>query len=269
MKLADTEARFHALVTARDDVAAIAARDAAVRATIDAMVVGDDRLSAVERLDVYATCTSSASTTCCATSMRARRPCWAARRSTVWSPTTYKRARPRIRRCAKQGARLPAFVAAHALAADRPWLAELARLERARLEVFDGPDAPPLSIAALRGVAPEQFGALRLRLIPAHRLLDGRFTVSETWRADDPGATPPRAEPETLIVWRREVDVFHRPSDADEARWLARMADGEGVTFETLCSTLGETLPDEAAAARAFELCARWAGEGLLDRAAY
>ena len=55
MKLADTQARFHALVTARDDVAAMAARDAAVRATIDAMVVGDDRLSAVERLGVYAT----------------------------------------------------------------------------------------------------------------------------------------------------------------------------------------------------------------------
>src|SRR4029079_6895773 len=44
-----------ALVTARDDVAAIAARDAAARAAVDAMVVSDDRLSAVDRLDVYAT----------------------------------------------------------------------------------------------------------------------------------------------------------------------------------------------------------------------
>ena len=63
--------------------------------------------------------------------------------------------------------------------------------------------------------------------------------------------------------------MFHRPADADEARWLPRMADGEGVSFESLCATLGETLPDEVAAARAFELCARWAGEGLLVRAAY
>lgn len=55
MKLADTQARFHALVTTREDVAAIAARDAAARAAVDAMVVGDDCLSAVERLDVYAT----------------------------------------------------------------------------------------------------------------------------------------------------------------------------------------------------------------------
>ena len=42
MKLADTQARFHALVTARDDVAAIAARDAAARAAVEAMVAGDD-----------------------------------------------------------------------------------------------------------------------------------------------------------------------------------------------------------------------------------
>jgi hypothetical protein len=55
LSLADTQARFHALVTAREDVAAIAARDPAARAAIDALVVGDERLSAVERLDVYAT----------------------------------------------------------------------------------------------------------------------------------------------------------------------------------------------------------------------
>ena len=91
-------------------------------------------------------------------------------------------------------------------------------------------------------------------------------TISETWRAEDPGAAPPRREAETLIVWRRDVDVFHRPADADESRWLPQMAGGDGVTFERLCATLGETLPDEVAAARAFELCARWAAEGLLDR---
>jgi hypothetical protein len=166
------------------------------------------------------------------------------------------------------GARLPAFVAAHAVAADRPWLLELARLERARLEVFDGPDAMPLSIAALRDVAPDRFGAVRLRLIPAHRLLPGRFTITQAWRAEDPGATPPPAAPETVIVWRRDVDVFHRSVDADEARWLPRLAGADGFLFETLCAALAETRSDHEAAARAFELVARWAGEELLSAAA-
>ena len=269
MKLADTQARFHALVTAREDVAAIAARDAAARAAVDAMVVGDDRLSAVERLDVYATMYFVRIHDVLRDEY-ARTAAVLGGEAFHALVTDYLQACPPAHPSLREaGARLPAFVAGHALAADRPWLAELARLERARLEVFDGPDAAPLSIAALRDVAPERFGALRLRLIPAHRLLSGRFTISETWRADDPAAVLPRAEPEALIVWRRDVDVFHRPADADEARWLPRMADGEGVSFESLCATLGETLPDEVAAARAFELCARWAGEGLLVRAAY
>jgi hypothetical protein len=159
---------------------------------------------------------------------------------------------------------LPDFLASHALGGGRPWLAELARLERARVEVFDGPDAATVSITALRAVAPERFGALRLSLVPSHRLLANRFAISETWRADDPGAAPPRAEAETLIVWRRDVDVFHRCADGDEAHWLPRLSPQEGVPFEAVCAQLGETRPDAAAAARAFELVARWAGEGLL-----
>ena len=107
-------------------------------------------------------------------------------------------------------------------------------------------------------------------LIPAHRLLDGRFTISDTWRAEDPDAAPPRAEPETLIVWRRDVDVFHRPADADEAGWLPRLADGEGVSFESLCATLGETRADEVAGrARVRAVARAGRAEGLLARAAY
>jgi hypothetical protein len=269
VKLADTQRRFHALVTARDDVAAIAARDAEARATVESMVVGDDRLSAVERLDVYATMYF----------VRIHdvlRDEYARTAGVLGGETfhalvtDYLQAHPPEHPSLREaGARLPAFVAGHAVGAERLWLVELARLERARLEVFDGPEATPLSIAALRGVAPERFGALHLRLIPAHRLLTGRFTISHTWRAENPGLTPPRAQPETLIVWRRDVDVFHRPADADEARWLPRLADADGFAFETLCAALAESLSDDEAAARAFELVARWAGEGLLSAAAY
>jgi hypothetical protein len=166
------------------------------------------------------------------------------------------------------GARLPAFVRSHGLTAERPWLAELARLERARLEVFDGADAATVSIASLRAIEPAHFGALRLALIPAHRLLENRFSITDTWRAEDPAATPPRDAPERLIVWRRDVDVFHRVADADEARWLPGLAQPGGIAFEALCAELAEARADEAAAARAFELVARWASEGLLATAA-
>ena len=116
------------------------------------MVAGDARLSAVERLDVYATMYF----------VRIHdvlRDEYARTAAVLGGEafhdlvTDYLQACPPAHPSLREaGARLPAFLAAHALAADRPWLAELARLERARLEVFDGPDAAPLSIAALRDV---------------------------------------------------------------------------------------------------------------------
>jgi hypothetical protein len=257
VKLADAQARFHALVTAREDVATIAARDATVRASVDEMVAGDARLSAVDRLDIYASMYFVRIHDVLREEL-ARTAAVLGGEAFHALVSDYLQAHPPAHPSLREaGARLPAFLAAHALA-------ELARLERARLEVFDGPDAAPLTIAALRAIAPERFGAVRLRLVPAHRLLAGTCTISETWRAADATAAPPRAEPETLIVWRRDVDVYHRSVDPDEARWLPRVADAEGVAFETLCAALGETRSDEEAAARAFELVARWAGEELL-----
>lgn len=261
-RLADTQARFHALVTARDDVAAIAARDTAARAAVEAMVVGDARLSAVERLDLYATMYFVRIHDVLREEY-ARTVAVLGGEAFHALVTDYLQACPPAHPSLREaGARLPAFVSGHAVASDRPWLAELARLERARLEVFDGPDATPVSLAALRGIAPERFGALRLSLIPARRVLANRFTIAPTWR--DAAATP-REAPETLIVWRRDVDVLHRAADDDEARWFPRLVDPGGVAFEALCAALAETRDDAAAAARAFELVARWAGEGLLS----
>jgi hypothetical protein len=265
VKLRDTQASFHTLVTARDSVAAIAARDPEARAAVDAMVVGDARLSAVERLDVYANMYF----------VRIHdvlRDEFARTAAVAGGEPFHELVADYLSACPpghpslrEAGARLPAFIAAHALAGERPWLADLARLERARLEVFDGPDAGPVSLATLRAVAPERFGGLRFALVPAHRLLVSRFAISAIWRADDPAAAPPPPEtPETLIVWRRDGDVFHRAADADEGRWLPRLAAAGGIVFESLCAQLAETSADQAAAARAFELCARWTGEGLL-----
>jgi len=264
VKLAETQARFAALVTARNDVAAIVARDADARAAVDAMVAGDSRLSAAERLDVYADMYFIRIHDV----LREEAPRTAAAlgaESFHALVTDYLIACPPGHPSLREvGARLPDYLAGHPLAARRPWLAELARLERARLEVFDGPDDAPVSIASLREVPPEGFGALRFHLIRAQRMLDNRFAIAAAWRAEDADASPPVETAETLIVWRRDVDVFHRAVDADEAVWLRRLATGDGVLFAGLCATLAETRSDEAAAARAFELLARWTSEGLL-----
>jgi hypothetical protein len=264
VKLGDTQARFYRLVTARDDVATIAAGDAAVRTSVDDMVVGDARLSAVDRLDVYASMYFVRIRDVLAEEL-ARTAAAVGGEAFHGLVADYLQACPPSHPSLREaGARLPAFLVTHALGVDRPWVAELARLERARVEVFDAPDAAPVSIASLRDVPPERFGALRFRLIPAHRLLENRFAIAPVWRGENGSDTPPRAAAETLIVWRRDATVYHRAADPDEARWLPRLAREDGVEFGDLCAALGATLSDEAAAARAFELIARWAGEGMI-----
>jgi hypothetical protein len=264
MKLADVEASFYALVTARESVAAtVAAGGPEARRAVEEMVTGDAQLPAVARLEIYAdmyfirihdVLRDEYAKTAAALGA-------AAFHELV---TDYLDAcRPREPSMREVGARLPDFLAAHAAAAGRPWLAELARLERARLEMVDGPDTETLTLEALRARPPADFAALRLRLVPSHTLFATRFDVAPLWRSDDPGGAVPEPSPSGLLVWRHEMEVLHRAVDGEEADWLRRLTSDE-VAFETLCSGLAVGRSDQAAAARAFELCGRWAADGLL-----
>ena len=67
-------------------------------------------------------------------------------------------------------------------------LADLARLECARVDVFDAADAEPLRLGDLESVPPDEWPALRLRLIPACLVLESAWPVHEIWAAADPEA---------------------------------------------------------------------------------
>ena len=264
MKLSEVEARFYELVTARTSVAAtVAARGPEARCAVDEMVTGDVRLSAIARLEIYAdmyfarirdVLGDEYAKTAAALGV-------AAFHEVVLDYLDARRPdHPSMR---EVGARLPAFLAAHPAIAGRPWLAELAHLERARLEMIDGADAETLTLEVLRTRPPEHFAALRLRIVPSHALFATRFDVVSLWRSDDPGAVTLAPSPTALLIWRRELGVLHRAVDGEEADWLRRLEAGK-VTFEELCAGLGRGRTEEAAAARAFELVGRWASDGLL-----
>ena len=263
MKLADLQARFYDLVTARQSVAAtVAARGPEARSAVDAMVAGDPRLPAIARLEIYAdmyfvrihdVLADEYAKTAAAVGA-------AAFHELVLDYLDQRRPdHPSMR---EVGARLPAFLATHPATAGRPWLAELARLERARLEMVDGADAETLTLEDLRAFPPERFALLRVRLVPSHALFAAQFDVVSLWRSEDPAALP-GSSPAALLVWRRELEVLHRAVDGEEADWLRRV-EACDVTFEELCAGLGRGRTEEAAAARAFELVGRWASDGLL-----
>ncbi len=268
MKLADVQALFYELVTAPEDVpTTVAGRGADLARAVATEIAGDARLSAEARLDIYAEMYFFRIHDV----LRDEAPRTAALLGADAFHnlvTDYLVAcRPNHPSLREAGARLPAFLATHAAAADRPWLAELARLERTRLELFDGPDAAALTLDLVRALPPERVGELQLKPIPCHALLDNRFRVSVTWRAEAPTAAPPPApEPETLLIWRPTLDVRHRAVEPDEAAWLRGLSSSP-MSFGALCEALAVDQPPEAAAAQAFALVSRWLADGLLSRA--
>jgi len=163
------------------------------------------------------------------------------------------------------GDRFAAFVAAER--AGPPFLGDLARLEWARLDVFDDADAAPLRMADLQGVAPADWPALELRAIPACRLLECAWPVHEIWTAtrEAPDAlAAPEPRPVTIRVWREGSDVSHAAIGAMERRVVPLLA--RGASFSALCAALEDDLEPEGAAREIGGLLLRWLEDGVLAR---
>ena len=156
------------------------------------------------------------------------------------------------------GARLAQYLDEHG-DRDRLWLADLARLEWARHDVFDLGDAEPLTMERLRARDPSAFATLALPLIPASAVLRVKYAVEECW--DDP-SQPPSAGRKTLLVWRQHGDVFHRATEEREAAAVAMLQ--RGTTFGLICEWLGGELPESEAPQAAFALLAQWATDELI-----
>jgi hypothetical protein len=245
------------------------------REDLSFLIEGDERLNAAERLDIYANMYFFRLRDCLAedypkvskivggaafhnlvTDYLLRHP------STHWSLRYL-------------GAALPVFLAGHPLADRFPFLADLARLEWARIDVFDAPDAPLLSRDSLTGRSTEAVNKLPIRPVPASRLLTLDWNVAPVWRAieertagDESGGThsaavaagsecfseplavgAPEKRPCRLLVWRRDFTVLHRSLNAVESACLAAAAGGE-ATLPGLCQVLleaGDPQPAEVA----------------------
>jgi len=159
------------------------------------------------------------------------------------------------------GDRLPGFVATHALVRTRPWLADLARLERARIDAFDAPDATPVVATDLRAIPPDAWANLRFDPVPALDVVESAWPVHEVWAAP---ASEPEARAATVRVWRHDFTVFHTAIDPLERAAFAAVRNGR--TFEEVCEVVAEHVDPETAPAEAGALLARWIEDGLVAR---
>lgn len=135
---------------------------------------------------------------------------------------------------------LPRFLDEAGLPDAPPWLADLARLERARTDAFDGPEAEPLRREHLAEIPPEEIAFLQLPLVPTAQLVLLRSIADEVWTAleneRELPEEPAEAKPRTVLVWRRDITVYHRTLADDEAEVLAALAGG--ATFGEACEIL-------------------------------
>lgn len=154
------------------------------------------------------------------------------------------------------------------------FVVDLARLERAYNEVFDGPGeerCPKLSSTDLESVPPGRWGEIRIRTSASLRLLQFRFPVHEYATAVRRGgeAQFPRAAPTRLAVHRRDYVVRRRTISPFAYRLLERLMQGEplGAAIESAVVTgIGqEPEPDVPVSAGTVEdLFNLWTREGYI-----
>ena len=270
--LRGVEELFWKLITAPEGVARGAAelhRQGALESEdLSFLVPPNDRLGSAEQLDIYADMYFRRLRDCLAEDF----PVLLTRQGDARIHnlvTDYLLAHPPSHFSLRElGRALPGFLDGHPLEREFPALADLARLEWARADVFDDADSAPLSreeLLELGVSAPEKPG---LGLIPAARLLRLDASVLPLWKRLDAGegeeAAAPRGETSAVRVWRKGFAIFHRSMQADEERCLEALARG-GASLADLGELLaGADTPETQLVQRFAALLDLWSQDQIL-----
>lgn len=132
------------------------------------------------------------------------------------------------------GESFPDFLAIFEPVAHLPWLPDVARLERARLEAYHAAEAPPADLSA---TDPSRFGQLRLTLHPSFRIVPSRFAARTIWLAnlaDTPPAAIDPTGPEDTLFLRPEAQVLALPLAPGGAAFLSALQMGRPVMSAAL-----------------------------------
>ena len=290
---------FWGLIAAPEGVRAgleeMVGRGTARPGDLDALIVGDERLSSFDRLDIYANMYFFRLLDCLKEDYpRLLAATGPARFHNL--ATDYLLAHPSSHPSLRfVGARLPEFLAGHALGRECPGLVDLARLEWARSDIFDAADARPLGRADLAALHQDETGDVRLALVPACRLLRLEHDAPRAWRelkasagersegadaraagaAEGEGPTCAHSAAEHVVplpkiarrptavrVWRQGFAVHHKSIEAEEVDSLEAL--GAGDTLGAIAQRLSAGRSLERSTARLGALVQSWIEDGLI-----
>lgn len=130
------------------------------------------------------------------------------------------------------GANLAVFIEQFPPLADWPFLADVARLEWARLQAFHAADAQPLQLDGLGEEALHRLLDLRLQWHPSVTLLRSTYPLWVLWS----GAELPHADwaGENVLVWRQGLHLMTRKVDDSSADLLEQLQHRRSFSEATL-----------------------------------
>lgn len=162
---------------------------------------------------------------------------------------------------------LPDFLRAHAPYSQYPVLADLAALEKALNDAFDGADGAVVTLADVAAFAPETWKDLTFTAHPTTARFDLTTNAPAIWRALKSDETPPDAvtldEPIRILVWRQDTTPMFRELPREEAMMWDEAA--KCVPFGVLCAMLTTYDDPDSAAARGASYLHGWVTGGCLS----
>lgn len=159
------------------------------------------------------------------------------------------------------GRDFPALIESYEYAQDMPWLADVARIDRAWLDAYHAADAEPLAPEALAAIPPERLAGTVFVAHPATRIMHSSFSAVTIFAANRGEGTSGQIDasaPEDGLITRPDADVVVRHLSDASAVFLTSLAAGR---------PLGEAAASALQSSPSFDLAANIAG--LIEAGAF
>jgi hypothetical protein len=152
------------------------------------------------------------------------------------------------------GREFPDFIAGYEYARPMPWLADVARIERAWLDAYHAADAEPLAPQLLASILPERLAETVLVPHPATRVVRSPYPAVSIFaanRGEGPVGRIIATDPEDALLTRPALEVVVQTLPPGGAVFLTELGKGE---------PLGAAAAAALAASSTFDLGANIAG---------
>lgn len=127
------------------------------------------------------------------------------------------------------GRDFPGFITRYEHAQPLPWLADVARIERAWLDAYHAADAAPLTATELAAISPDRLASLVFTVHPATRVVRSSFAAVTIFAANRTDRSADRIDastPEDALITRPGLDVVVRQLPPGGAVFLTCLMSG-------------------------------------------